>query len=140
MIHDGILFHKPIFINFKESKMFHIRRNPVDIIYSWISKKIDHSKDEKKNFHNYLMISKKKNNFHNYWFNKDLKNIKKFKNYKEKIIYQVCYLLNKYDKVYRKLSPNIKKKIYLINFDRFVTMPKYELRKICKFLKYILFQ
>tara|TARA_Y100000741_G_scaffold358762_1_gene338406 strand:- start:3342 stop:4301 length:960 start_codon:yes stop_codon:yes gene_type:complete len=132
MIHDGLIFSDILLKSFPKSKIFHLQRHPIDVIFSFIKK----GKEGKENFdqrHLYALfeIDKKKVPYHSIKFYQKYHEL----NYKDRVIKVFDNLINEHSKSYNLLTKKQKKRIKFINFDSLVSNPKKELKKICLFLK-----
>ena len=136
MIHDGILFFKNISSIYKKAKFIHIKRHPIDLIYSWVSKYVGESfnkKDPRKGYHNFLTLYNKKFDIP-FWLKNEKENYKKIKGSKNRIIFSTYCLYKEQLKIYKDLEKKKKNSIFIVNFDNFVLFPDQELKKICKFV------
>tara|TARA_B100001123_G_scaffold445050_1_gene595609 strand:+ start:4976 stop:5941 length:966 start_codon:yes stop_codon:yes gene_type:complete len=133
MLHDGIIYSKLLLRNFKNVKILHIQRHPIDIIISWLKKNLENKKSLLNQRHLFLLfnINNKTIPYHSLRYYKKYLKL----NHLERIIKTIENIIMSHKKNYQKLSKKQKKQIFFVNFDKFVTNPNKELKKICKFLK-----
>lgn len=130
-VHYGI-WHKDIYFKaFPDLKMIHIRRHPVDVVYSWYKK--GYGEDYAENPRNAILTVQGKTKPIPYlgigW--EDLY---------EKLsgVNRIIYLINRVQDIHESkidsLSDEEKNKVMVIFFEKMVTGPKEVLKRICKFL------
>lgn len=131
MFHNALWYADILFKAFPTLKILHMRRHPIDMVYSWYRKGYGADFCEKP--HNALLTIEWKSEiipFYAIGWEEEYKKLKEM----DRIIHMILRIQEMNDKSLDSLSEGNRKKIMIISFEKMATNPKPILSKICSFL------
>ena len=131
MLHNALWHAKIYFQSFPDIKMIHINRHPVDIIYSWFRRRYC-SEFYLKERSALTLINYEDENLPYYAKNWEEEYCKLSD--MDKIINMIYFINSNHNKSFIKLSEKNQSQVIIINFDRMVTEPNNDIKRMTEFL------
>ena len=131
MLHDGLWHADYIFKAFHSSKIIHMQRHPIDLVYSWIKKGYGGSFFENLRSHivSYLFNDKVVPYYAFGWEEKYLS-----LDEVDRVIYMINKLINLHVVTYNELDERDQKKVLFVNHQELASSPHKIIKKIENFL------
>jgi len=131
-LHDGLWHANYIFKAFPSSKLIHMQRHPIDLIYSWLTKGLGGSFYDDLRSH---IVTYQFNNsvlpYYAFGWEEEYLSL----NECDRVIYMISKLLNLHMLTYKQLDEKDQKKVFFVNHQELASSPDKIIRKIENFLE-----